>query len=125
MPVVLLGALVLAVPDTFAVPQSSSQTLSEPAGESMEVWTSSLRSGPVQVHFQLNTATNGEGNIATLSLTATSGRGARRHGAMSRFSRNHWAAYFSDLGVGVWKFTIDGTDGGGRHLGGSVTLPIN
>ncbi len=125
VPVVLLGALVLAVPDTFAVPQSSSQTLSEPAGESMEVWTSSLRSGPVQVHFQLNTATNGEGNIATLSLTATSGRGARRHGAMSRFSRNHWAAYFSDLGVGVWKFTIDGTDGGGRHLGGSVTLPIN
>jgi cation-transporting ATPase V/Cu+-exporting ATPase len=125
VPVVLLGALVIAVPDTFAVPRSSSQTLSEPAGESLQVWTSSLRSGPVQVHFQLNGATNGQGNIATISLIATSGRGERRSGAMSRFSRNHWAAYFPDLGVGVWKFTIDGTDGGGHHLGGSVTLPIN
>ena len=122
--VVLLGALVIAVPDTFAVPRSSSQTLSEPAGESLQVWTSSLRAGPVQVHFQLNSATSGQGDIRTLSLTATSGKGALRSGSISRFSRNHWAAYFSDLTVGVWKFTIDGTDGGGHRLGGSVTLPI-
>ncbi len=126
VPVALLGALVLAVPDTFAVPRSSSQTLAEPAGESLQVWTSSLQPGPEQVHFQLNGATGDAGiSIRTLALNATSDRGVHLTGQMSRFSANHWAAYFSDLKVGVWKFTIRGSDGGGRPISGSVTLPIN
>jgi hypothetical protein len=114
------------VPDTFAVPRSSSQTLREPAGETLQVWTSSLRPGPVQVHFQLNGANGDAGvSIRAIALAATSSRGAHVAGQTARFSANHWAAYFNDLAVGVWKFTITGTDGSHRHLGGSVTLPIN
>jgi hypothetical protein len=125
VPVVALGALVLAVPDTFAVPASSSQTLTEPAGETLQVYTQSLRPGTVLVHLQLNGATgDATVKIATIALKATSNRGATRTGQIVRFGPSHWGAYV-DLTVGVWKVTLNGTDGSHRHLGGSVTLPIN
>jgi hypothetical protein len=124
VPMALLGTLVLAVPDTFAVPSSVSYSLHEPGGEVLEVWASPLTPGVVQVHFQLFGQTSAPVTLRALAVRATSSHGAHTTGQISRFSYNHRAALVR-LGVGVWQLHITGSDGSGHALGGSVPLPIN
>ena len=125
LPAALLATLVLAAPNTFAVPQSFATTLSEPGGEGLQVYTTSLRAGTVEIHLQLESAPGGRApQFRSISLTASSSTGRHAVGEILSFSGNHKAAQF-DLGVAVWRVRIAGADTLGHRLGGSVVLPIN
>jgi cation-transporting ATPase V/Cu+-exporting ATPase len=125
VPVVLLGTLVLAVPDTFAVPSTVSATLIEPGGEALEVQAYPLTAGRVQAHFYL-LGTNGthQAGFRSLAVTATSNTGGHATGTIATFDSIHKAAYLS-LTVGFWQLHINGTDSAGHRLSGSLAIPVN
>jgi hypothetical protein len=124
VPVVLLGTLVLAVPDTFAVPQSASQTLAEPAGETLQVWTPSLRPGNDALHLYLEGETSARPNFRSISITATSATGTHAKVSLYNAGTGHDIAGVR-LSAGVWEFRVAGTDTAGHRLSGSFALPIN
>jgi cation-transporting ATPase V len=124
VPAVLLGALVLAVPDTFAVANSKSYTLREPAGEALQVYAYPLRAGRVQLHLYLLGDAGAQEAVDSLVISATSNKGAHADLTLDYFAANHRAAY-PDLTVGVWEFRVSGVDGTGHHLSGSFEASIN
>jgi cation-transporting ATPase V/Cu+-exporting ATPase len=124
VPVVLLGTLVLAVPDTFAVPQSASQTLAEPAGETLQVWTPSLRPGNEALHLYLEGGTSARPNFRSISITATSATATHAKVSVYNAGTGHDIAGVR-LSAGVWEFRVAGTDTAGHRLSGSFALPIN
>ena len=124
VPVVLLSALVLAVPNTFAVPRSVSYTLSEPGGEALEVQAYPLEAGTVQVHMYLLGSTSAQVSFRSLALSATSNKGGHATATIDYFSGNHRAA-FPNLTVGFWELHVTGTDGAGHRLSGSFPIPVN
>jgi cation-transporting ATPase V/Cu+-exporting ATPase len=123
-PMVLLGTLVLAVPDTFAVPSSASTTLTEPAGETLQVLATPLRPGLVNVHLYLDGRTSRRVTFGSMAVSAMSAAGARAVATVLSGGPGHDIAQFH-LSTGVWKLGLVGADGGGHRLGGSVTIPIN
>jgi hypothetical protein len=112
------------VPDTFAVPQTSSHTLSEPAGEVLQVWTNSLRPGNVEVHLQLANRTSSPPLFRSISVDAISDKGGHASAALYTAGKGHEIADVH-LDVGIWKLRISGVDSGGHSLSGSIELPIN
>jgi soluble P-type ATPase len=116
----LLSVLVIAAPNSFAVPQSAELTLHEPAGETLQVWTSSLRPGGLQVHFQLLGANGQRVSVQSLRLTGVSDKGRTSYVA----GPGHEISEM-DLSLGVWKLDVTGGDTHGHRLGGSFVLPIN
>ena len=124
LPVALIGGLVIAVPDTFAVPQTASLTLPEPAGETLQVYALPLRAGNVDLHIYLESTANSRPSFRTLAMSATSSTG--RHAAVSLYI----AGAGHDIGqvpltTGVWNIRVAGTDQAGRPLRGSFAIPIN
>jgi cation-transporting ATPase V len=124
VPALLLGVLVLAVPDTFAVANSRSYTLREPAGEALQVYAYPLRAGRVQLHLYLLGNAGTQKAIGSLAISATSNKGAHANVTVDYFAANHRAAY-PDLTVGVWEFRVSGVDGAGHRLSGSFEASIN
>jgi cation-transporting ATPase V/Cu+-exporting ATPase len=124
VPAVLLGALVLVLPDTFAVANSKSYTLREPAGEALQVYAYPLRPGRVQLHLYLLGNAGAQKAISSLAISATSNKGAHANVAVDYFAANHRAAY-PDLTLGVWEFRVSGVDGAGHRLSGSFEAQIN
>ncbi len=124
IPAVLLGGLVLADPDSFAVPRSASITLAEPAGQTLEVYAESLRPGEVNLHLYLEGTTSARVSFRSISMRATSQSGANARVAFYDAGTGHEIAEVR-LARGVWDFHIAGADGTGRPLSGSFALPIN
>jgi copper-transporting P-type ATPase V len=124
VPAVLLGSLVLADPDSFAVPQTASITLRQPAGETLEVYALPLRPGNVDLHLYLTSAAGSRPNYRSLSMSAISSTGHHAHVTFYVAGTGHNIAEVH-LTRGVWEFHISGSDSHGHPLTGSFTLPIN
>jgi cation-transporting ATPase V len=124
IPAVLLGGLVLADPNSFAVPSSASETLHEPAGETLEVYIEHLKPGAVDLHLYLVGTTSARPSFHMVSLVATSASGAHAKVDYYNAGPGHDIAE-ARLTRGVWKFQVSGTDGTGHRLSGSFAVPIN
>jgi hypothetical protein len=124
IPAVLLGTLVLADPNSFAVPSTASETLAESAGETLEVYVLPLKPGIVNLHLYLEGATSTRPSFRSISMRATSATGARAKVSFYVAGAGHDIAE-TRLGRGVWKFQIAGVDGDGHSLHGSFTVPVN
>jgi cation-transporting ATPase V len=124
IPAVLLGGLVLADPNSFAVPRTASITLAEPAGETLEVYAEPLRPGNVDLHLYLEGATSARVGYRSIAMRAASQRGAQAKVSFYRAGTGHEIAEVH-LTRGVWDFHVTGEDGAGRRLSGSFAVPIN
>jgi heavy metal translocating P-type ATPase len=124
IPAALLGTLVLADPNSFAVPASASETLREPAGETLEVYIERLKPGTVNLHLYLQDAGSARPSFHTLSMLATSATGAHAKVNFYEAGTGHEIAE-TQLTRGVWKFQIAGRDGTGHSLSGSFAVPVN
>ncbi len=124
IPAVLLGTLVLADPDSFAVPSTASVTLPQPAGETIEVSAEPLKPGLVNLHLYLERAAGPRPSFRSISLRAISATGARAKVNYYVAGPGHDIAQ-TRLTRGVWKFQITGFDGAGHSLHGSFAVPIN
>ncbi len=124
IPAMLLGGLVLADPDSFAVPATASETLAEPAGETLQVEALPLRPGNVNLHLYLEGATSARVGFHSISMSATSQTGAKAKVTFYEAGIGHDIAQV-DLTRGVWDIHIAGADRYGRPLRGSFAIPIN
>ena len=124
IPAVLLGGLVLADPNSFAVPRSASITLAEPAGQTLEIYAESLRPGEVNLHLYLEGTTSARVSFRAISMRASSQSGKHAPVAFYHAGTGHEIAEVR-LTRGVWEFRVAGADGAGRPLSGSFALPIN
>jgi heavy metal translocating P-type ATPase len=124
IPAVLLGGLVLADPNSFAVPSSASETLHEPGSETLEVYIEHLKPGAVDLHLYLVGTTSARPDFRTISILATSSSGAHAKVDYYNAGPGHQIAE-AQLTRGVWKFQIAGSDGTGHSLSGSFAVPIN
>jgi hypothetical protein len=124
IPAALLGGLVLADPNSFAVPATASETLVEPAGETLEVYAEPLRPGLVNLHLYLEGTTSARVSYRSLSMRATSATGRHANVSFYHAGTGHDIAQVQ-LTRGVWDFHIAGVDAAGRPLGGSFAVPIN
>jgi len=124
IPAVLLGGFVLGDPNSFAVPSSASIALSEPAGETLQVYAEPLRPGNVNLHLYLENTTSAHVAYRSLSMRATSQTGASAKVSFYTAGTGHDIAVV-DLTRGVWDFHVAGADADGRALRGSFALQIN
>ena len=124
IPAVLLGGLVLADPNSFAVPASASETLAEPGGETLEVYVLPLRPGDVNLHLYLEGTTSARVSFRSLSMYATSQTGANAKVSYYDAGTGHDIAEVR-LTRGAWDFHIAGVDGAGRPLRGAFAVQIN
>jgi cation-transporting ATPase V/Cu+-exporting ATPase len=124
IPAVLLGGLVLAAPDSFAVPRTASITLREPAGETLEVYAEPLQPGNVNLHLYLEGTTSARVGYRSISMSAVSQAGAYAKVTFYHAGTGHEIAEVH-LTRGVWDFHVAGVDGAGRRLSGSFAVPIN
>jgi copper-transporting P-type ATPase V len=124
IPAVLLGSLVLADPNSFAVPRSASETLAEPAGETLEIYALPLKPGKVDLHLYLEGTTSARASFHSISMSAVSATGRRATVSFYNAGTGHDIAEVP-LTRGVWEFRLAGSDGMGHRLGGSFAVPIN
>jgi copper-transporting P-type ATPase V len=124
IPAALLGSLVLADPNSFAVPATASATIPEPARETLELYVEPLRPGLVNVHMYLEGTTSARIGYRSLAMTATSSSG--RHARVNLYV----AGTGHEIGEvrltrGVWEIHVTGADQHGHPLAGSLAVPIN
>jgi copper-transporting P-type ATPase V len=124
IPAVLLGGLVFADPESFAVPRTASFTLPEPAGQTLEVYAEPLRPGNVNLHLYLESTTSGRVGYRSIFMSATSQTGAEAKVTFYDAGIGHEIAQVP-LTRGAWDFHIAGADGAGRPLRGSFAVQIN
>jgi hypothetical protein len=124
IPAVLLGTLVLADPNSFAVPSSASETLHEPAGETLEVYIERLKPGTVNLHLYLQGTGSARTSFHTLSMHAISATGVHAKVNFYEAGTGHEIAE-TQLTRGVWKFQVTGSDATGHSLSGSFAVPVN
>jgi len=124
IPVALLGALVLGVPDTFAVPADASHTFTGPAGETLQIDVTPLVAGPVGVHFYLFDATNAPTIFGRIPISATSAGGRHAVGTVYILAPDHDFGNIH-LSTGVWNLHVKLNDSAGHTLGGTFAVPIN
>ena len=124
IPAVLLGGIVLGDPNSFAVPRSASITLSEPAGETLEVLAEPLRPGNVNLHLYLEGTTSARIGYRSIAMRATSQTGTHANVTFYTAGTGHEIAEVR-LTRGVWDFHVAGADAAGRALRGSFALQIN
>ncbi len=126
LPAVLLGALLFADPESFAVPRSIAYTLHEPAGETLQIEVPSLRPGTVDVHIYLEGRAGQRPRPAYRALSVRAVSSTGKHAPVVPYDAGvgHEIAE-AQLARGFWKLTLSGADTGGHRLGGSFTLPIN
>ncbi len=124
IPAVLLGGLVLADPDSFAVPRTASVTLAEPAGETLQIYALPLRPGNVNLHLYLAGTTSARVGFRSIAMRATSATGEHADVTFYVAGTGHDIAE-ARLTRGVWDFHVAGVDAAGRPLRGSFAVPIN
>jgi copper-transporting P-type ATPase V len=121
-PAAILGALVIADPNTFVGPAEAARTIAEPHGETLDINALPLRPGDVAVHVYLLGA-SGQPTLGSIAMRATSSTGAR---ATVRFFRAGPAHFIGQvrLSRGEWRFRIAGADGARHALGGSFAISV-
>ncbi len=124
VPAALLGSLVIADPNSFAVPRTASATLTEPAGETLELYAEPLRPGIVNVHLYLEGTTSARIPFRSISMSAVSSTARRAKVKLYVAGVGHDIAE-ARLTRGVWDLHVAGTDGAGRRLSGAFAVPIN
>ncbi|HTW41917.1 MAG TPA: cation-translocating P-type ATPase [Solirubrobacteraceae bacterium] len=124
VPAALLGGLVLAAPDSFAVPRTASITLTEPAGETLEIYALPLRPGTVNLHLYLQSASGARPSYRSISMRADSASGQTAKVSFYVAGPGHDIAE-TRLTRGVWEFHLTGADTVGHRLSGSFALQIN
>jgi cation-transporting ATPase V len=124
IPALLLGGLVVVVPNSFAVPRAASITLNEPAGETLEVYVEPLRPGNVNLHLFLEGTTSARVAYRSIAMAAVSATGKHAHVGFFNAGTGHDIAEVK-LTRGVWDFHMTGLDGAGRPLRGSFAVQIN
>jgi heavy metal translocating P-type ATPase len=124
IPVVLVGGLVLAAPNTFAVPSTASHTFAGPNGESVQVQVTPLTAGTVYVHVYLYGTTNTATISGLVPVTARSSTGQRATAKVYSISPDHEFGSIR-LGTGVWNIHVSVRDAAGRQIGGSFAVPVN
>jgi copper-transporting P-type ATPase V len=124
VPALLLGGLVLVVPNSFAVPRAASITLNEPAGETLEVYAEPLRPGNVNLHLFLEGTTSARVGYRSIAMAAVSATGKHAHVGFFDAGTGHDIAEVN-LTRGVWDFHVTGVDGAGHPLSGSFAIQIN
>jgi cation-transporting ATPase V len=122
MPAAILGAMVVADPNTFVGPSEVARTIPESHGESLAINALPLQPGNVAVHVYL-TAASGQPTLQSVAMNATSNTGAHARVAFFRAGPAHFIGQVH-LGRGEWSLRISGADGAGHRLGGSFTIPI-
>ncbi|MGO8906451.1 MAG: heavy metal translocating P-type ATPase [Solirubrobacteraceae bacterium] len=122
-PALLLGALVLADPNTFVGPPTATRVVSEPAGESLDITAVPLEPGTVDLHTYLVSSSSTQPTIATIAMQGVSEDGTT---ATPRFFAAGPAHAIGQVQLkrGVWRFRISGSDGAHHPLGGSFTITI-
>ena len=122
-PAAILGALVIADPNTFVGPSEAARTIAESHGEVLDVNALPLQPGSVAVHTYL-VGDTGNPTLQSIAMTATSSTGA---GAAVRFYRAGPAHFIGQVTLtrGEWLFRISGADGSRHALDGSFTIPIS
>ncbi len=121
-PAAILGALVIADPNTFVGPSEAARSLPEPAGERLVINALPLQPGSVALHVYL-VGSGGQTAIRSISMTAASSTGAQAPVRFFRAGPEHFIGQV-DLTKGEWSFRVAGADGASRPLGGSFTIPI-
>jgi hypothetical protein len=124
LPAAFLGALVLAAPNTFAVPHSLSRTVPQPGGETLQLSVPSLRPGRLDVHLYLYRPYAALPSFRRISLQANSQHGAHATGTLYYSGPGHVIAQVP-LTNGIWSLRISGTDSHGHDVRATLTLPIN
>jgi cation-transporting ATPase V len=124
IPALLLGGIVLGDPNSFAVPSSASITLSEPAGETLQVYAEPLRPGNVNLHLYLEGTTSARIGYRSIAMSAVSQTGTHAKVAFYDAGTGHQIAEVH-LTRGAWEFHVAGADAAGRPLRGSFALQIN
>ena len=124
IPAVLLGGLVLADPNSFAVPRTASIALVEPHGQTLQVYAEPLRPGNVNLHLYLEGVSSARVGFRSIAMSATSQTGARAKVTFYDAGIGHEIAE-ARLTRGAWAFHIAGVDGAGRPLRGSFAVSIN
>ncbi|HVC06734.1 MAG TPA: heavy metal translocating P-type ATPase [Solirubrobacterales bacterium] len=124
VPVVALGSLVIADPNSFAVPSTASETLTEPAGEKLQIYVLPLRPGNVDLHLYLVGSSGPRPSFHSISMRATSATGSHAKVSFYVAGTGHDIAEVP-LTRGAWEFHLSGRDGTGHRLGGSFAVSIN
>jgi len=122
-PAAILGALVIADPNTFVGPAEAARTIAEPHRETLDINALPLRAGNVAVHTYL-VGDTGNPTISSIAMTATSSTGATATVRMFRAGPAHFIGQVR-LTRGEWLLRISGADGARHALGGSFTIPIS
>ncbi len=122
MPAAILGALVVADPNTFVGPSEAARTIAEPGGESLAIDALPLQPGNVALHVYL-TGASGQPTLESIAMSATSNTGAHAPVTFFRAGPAHFIGQVH-LSRGEWSLRISGADGAGHRLGGSFTIPI-
>jgi copper-transporting P-type ATPase V len=124
IPTLLLGGLVLADPNTFAVPHTASFSLAQPAGETLQVYVLPLRPGNVNLHLYLESRSSARVAFRAIAMRATSATG--RHAPVTFYvaGTGHEIAE-TRLTRGIWRFQLAGADAAGHPLRGSFAVPVN
>jgi copper-transporting P-type ATPase V len=122
-PALLLGALVLADPNTFVGPPTANRIVHEPFGASLYITALPLEPGTVDLHTYLVSGSSTQPSIATIAMRGTSTTGAA---ATPRFFPAGPAHEIGEVKLtrGTWTFRISGADGAHHPLGGSFTITI-
>jgi cation-transporting ATPase V/Cu+-exporting ATPase len=123
-PALLLGGLVLGVPNTFAVASSASHTFRGPDGESVQVQATPLTAGSVYVHVYLYGTTDTASIAGAVPISATSAAGGHANATVYSIAPDHEFGVIH-LSTGVWNLRVAVRDATGHQIGGSFAVPVN
>lgn len=124
VPVVLLGSLIVLVPNTFAVPSTASHTFTGPDGESVQVELTPLTAGTQYVHVYLYGTTDTAKISSGAPVIATSPSGRRVPAKLYSIDPDHQFGSIK-LSSGVWNLHVAIKDASGHQIGGSFAVPVN
>jgi hypothetical protein len=123
-PAAILGALVIADPNTFVGPSEVARTIAEANGEVLDVNALPLQPGNLALHTYLASGAPHQPTLRSIAMRATSNTGARTTVSFYRAGPAHFVGRIH-LSSGEWTFTITGVDGSHHALHGSFTIPIS
>jgi copper-transporting P-type ATPase V len=124
-PALILGALVLADPNTFVGPPTANRTLAEPDGETLLITAVPLLPGNVQLHTYLVSASSSQPSFRTLSMSATSDvTGAVAAVRVLPAGPQHEIGQVDLRSTGDWTIRLSGTDAARHPLTGTFTIPV-
>jgi cation-transporting ATPase V/Cu+-exporting ATPase len=125
-PALVLGALVLADPNTFVGPPTANRTLAEPDGESLLVTAEPLLPGNVELHTYLVSASSSQPSFGPLAMRATSAStGAAETVRVLPAGPQHEIGEVDLKSAGNWTIKLWGSDADHHPLTGSFTIHVS